>query len=72
MGIPNAKKCFILQWYEDKDPTYLICVLDISYEDNIRFAIMNAYNDIIKDIDIGYIPEAHEVLFKCNFRGINL
>ena len=30
MGIPNAKKCFILQWYEDEDPTDLICVLDIS------------------------------------------
>jgi hypothetical protein len=25
---------------------------------------MNAYNDIIKDIDIGYIPEAHEVIIK--------
>jgi hypothetical protein len=30
---------------------------------------MNAYNDIIKDIDIGYIPEAHEVKFIVNIKG---
>jgi len=30
LGVPNAKKCFILQFYDEDETTDLICVLDMT------------------------------------------